>query len=197
MLVANEIPIDRLRELIALDADTGALTWNRRSPESFVGKAKGYDRRTSTRWNTVFAGKEALTANDGGYKRGLIDGRAFYAHRVVWALYYGQWCNTNIDHINGDKRDNRPCNMRAAGHEANARNQKRRRSNTSGVMGVHAHRDGGWVVRINADGERKYLGLFDNLEDATKARKAAEARYGYDPNHGRPDFVRPVWRVYG
>jgi hypothetical protein len=187
MFALNEMPIDRLKALISLDAETGLLTWNRREPESFKTKVPGYDRRASSRWNTMIAGTEALRGDCNGYKRGLIDSQGFNAHRVVWALHYGEWCNTNIDHINGDKTDNRPVNLRAAAHEANSRNQKLRRSNTSGVMGVSAH-SGGWIVRINADGERKYLGKFSSFPDAVAARLAAEAQYGYDPTHGRPDF---------
>jgi hypothetical protein len=187
MLTANEIPIERLKRLISLDSETGVITWRLRSPDSFSGKTLGDNRRAASRWNTMIAGTEALAGNNCGYKRGTLEGRAFHAHRVVWALHHGEWCSTNIDHINGDKADNRPANLRAAAHEANSRNQKLRRSNTSGVMGVSAH-SGGWIVRINADGERKYLGKFSSFPDAVAARLAAEAQYGYDPTHGRPDF---------
>ena len=188
MLTANVIPIERLKVLIALDAVTGVLTWKRRGPESFDSKCPGYNQRASKRWNTMLAGTEALAGDNNGYKRGTLEGRAFYAHRVVWALYHGEWCSTNIDHINGNKADNRPANLRAAAHEANSRNQKLRRSNTSGVMGVSAHCEGGWIARINAEGERKYLGKFASFPDAVAARLAAEAQYGYDATHGRPDF---------
>jgi hypothetical protein len=185
MLTANEIPIDRLKQLISLDSETGVITWRLRSPDSFSGKTLGDNRRAASRWNTMIAGTEALAADCQGYKRGTLDGKGFTAHRVVWALHYGEWCSTNIDHINGDKTDNRLANLRAAAHEANSRNQKLRRSNTSGVMGVSAHKEGGWLARINAEGERKYLGKFARFEDAVAVRLAAEARYGYDASHGR------------
>lgn len=184
MFALNKIPIDRLKALISLDAETGLLTWKQRGPESFKTKSPDYDRRASGRWNTVIAGTEALRGDCNGYKRGLIDSQGFAAHRVVWALHYGEWCSTNIDHINGDKADNRPVNLRAAAHEANSRNQKLRRSNTSGVMGVSANGNG-WIARINAEGERKYLGKFASFADAVAMRQKAEARYGYDPAHGR------------
>lgn len=189
MFTPNAIPIERLKSLIALDAETGLLTWKRRGLESFDSKFPGYNQRAFKRWNTTLAGTEALAANCQGYKRGTLDGKGFTAHRVVWALHYGEWCSTNIDHINGDKTDNRPVNLRAAAHEANSRNQKLRRSNTSGVMGVSAHREGGWIARINAEGERKYLGKFASFADAVTVRQEAEARYGYDPAHGRVAFT--------
>ncbi len=185
MLTANAIPIERLKQLILLDSETGVLTWKLRNPDSFSGKTLGDNRRAASRWNTMLAGTEALAGNNCGYKRGTLEGRAFHAHRVVWALHYGEWCSTNIDHINGNKADNRPANLRAAAHEANSRNQKLRRSNTSGVMGVSAHKEGGWLARINAEGERKYLGKFARFEDAVAVRLAAETRYGYDASHGR------------
>jgi hypothetical protein len=185
MLTPNDIPIERLKQLILLDAETGLLTWKLRNPDSFNGKTLGDNRRAASRWNTLLAGTEALAGDNNGYKRGTLEGRAFHAHRVVWALHYGEWCSTNIDHINGDKSDNRPVNLREAAHEANSRNQKLRRSNTSGVMGVSAHTEGGWIARINAEGERKYLGKFARFEDAVAVRLAAESQYGYDPQHGR------------
>ena len=185
MFEKTEIDLDVVRALVSLDASSGLLFWKARSPDSFSGE-EGYRRRAAGRWNAMMAGREALTGLCQGYKRGSIVRRQVAAHRVVWALHHGEWCPTNIDHINGDKTDNRPENLRAAAHEANSRNQKLRSSNTSGQMGVSWNVAAkAWVARINADGERKYLGKFADFGAAVAARKAAEARYGYDPTHGR------------
>jgi hypothetical protein len=186
MLKPNEIPIKQLRELIRLEPETGLIFWQMRVVESFLCVDGGYAKRACSRWNSYVAGTEALAAINGGYKRGTLLGKPFHAHRVVWALFYGEWCSTNIDHINGDKSDNRPSNLRAATHEANSRNQKLRSSNTSGVMGVSWNEaNKAWIVRINAEGERKYLGKFQDFDAAVDARKRAEIQYGYDPTHGR------------
>ena len=56
----------------------------------------------------------------------------------------------------------------------------------SGVMGVSLHaQTGKWVARIMVEGKTKYLGIFENLEDAAKARREGDLKYGFHENHGR------------
>jgi len=58
--------------------------------------------------------------------------------------------------------------------------------NTSGTMGVSWYKDRKkWYARISSDDEVIFLGMFDHKEDAIAARKAAEVKYGYHPNHGK------------
>jgi hypothetical protein len=92
----------------------------------------------------------------------------------------------DIDHINGNRRDNRIANLRAVDRRENMRNARLRSNNTSGIVGVTFSRDRKkWVAQIN-DGKVRSLGRFDKFEDAVEARKAAERRAGFHPNHGRP-----------
>ena len=73
------------------------------------------------------AGQVASSVNALGYGRVKINGKSVLAHRLAWALHYGEWPDGAIDHINGIKTDNRLCNLRLA---TRAQNQQNRSSST-------------------------------------------------------------------
>ena len=83
-----------------------------------------------------------------------------------------------VDHINHNRLDNRKGNLRICLQIDNMKNQTLRRNNKSGITGVnkHSYRDC-YVARINVDGKRKHIGYYKTLEEAAKARKAAEEKY--------------------
>ena len=121
-----------------------------------------------------------------GYRVIGINNVTYREHRLIWLWYYNEWPVDEIDHINGNKLDNRIDNLRAATRQKNAKNQKLRSDNKSGVPGVFFNKQRQkWHAYIKADGKRKHLGYFDKFEDAVAARKAAEIEFGYHPNHGR------------
>ena len=96
---------------------------------------------------------------------------------LAWALRSGKWPEKYIDHINGQKDDNRWCNLREATNQENVRNQtKLRKNNTSGVHGVSQKRKL-WRADIRVDGHLIYLGSFVEIKDAKTARKEAEEIY--------------------
>lgn len=169
---------DYLRKLFEYDQEAGSLTYRMRDRALF---ASDYHWK---RWNSMFAGRRALNSVHAvGYRYGAIDGRSYYAHRVIWKIVHGADPQT-IDHINGDKIDNRLCNLRSVEEVYNHRNLKLRAGSTSGVLGVGFYKNR-WVATIRGDGRNPYLGRFADLSEAIKARKAAEAEHGYHPNHGR------------
>lgn len=133
------------------------------------------------------AGKEAfISRKPNGYIYARLMGRAIYAHRAAWAISYGEWPKGDIDHINGDRADNRIANLRDVSRQENMRNAKRNRANRSGVVGVtwcRAARK--WQAQIGISGKCKYLGIFSSRDDAVAARRAAERQYGFHENHGR------------
>lgn len=86
--------------------------------------------------------------------------------------------DNDIDHINHKLYDNKKNNLRVCEHTKNMMNQSKRSDNTSGVPGVNFHNSTGkWHARIGVHGERINLGLFNNFEDAVKARKDAEEQF--------------------
>lgn len=173
MRTENPPDPDYLRQRLTLDPDTGRLTW-RENP-----LAKNC-------WNARWVGREAFTASFKGYRTGRIDGKQYLAHRMVWALHHGVWPTGQIDHINGDRGDNRVTNLRVVSNTQNARNATLSKSNKSGVTGVwwDARRNY-WCAEIKVNRRKIHLGYFSTLEEAATVRKQAEARYGFHANHGK------------
>lgn len=173
--------------LLKADFETGRLYWLPRAPDIFKKTAARTADHTCRWWNSRFANAEAFTSiNANGYHSGKLFRRGYEAHRVIWLLAHRAWPEDQIDHINGDRSDNRLANLRAVTLAENVKNQRLRVTNNSGIMGVSWKASNGkWQARICVNGRDKYLGLFESLSDACAVRKAAEIEYGYHPNHGR------------
>lgn len=135
--------------------------------------------RTSRR-----AGERAETPVHCGYRWVTLGGARYYAHRVAWTLAYGVEPSGFIDHINGDRADNRLCNLRCATHSENLRNRGIPCHNTSGIKGVSWEESSKtWRASIGVNRKRIYLGRFAKKGDAAKAVADARSRL-----HG--DFAR-------
>lgn len=166
-----------LRQLLRYEPETGKLFWRERTPDMFVGSEMWPADAQCRRWNTRFANQEAMATLNGGYKHGAIARRNYQAHRVIWALVYGEWPATDIDHINGDKSDNRLVNLRKATRPENMRNRGKTASNTSGFKGVTwAASLGCWKAQIKANYRSHHLGYFADPKDAHQAYLTAAAR---------------------
>lgn len=174
-----------LGRLIDYVQETGELRWKERPVWMF--KVGHIDRKSMARmWNDRYAGKLAFTAISGpGYAVGRILDSAYPAHRIIWRMETGD-CPEFIDHINGDRTDNRIENLRAVTRMENHQNMARSKINTSGVTGVTWNRNARkWQASIRCGEEKVHLGLFACIEEAAKVRKAAERKFGFHPNHGR------------
>ena len=123
-----------------------------------------------------------------GYVYVNLLGNKYKAHRVIYYLMTGEapTGKTVIDHQNGDRSDNRWCNLAPGTSGDNSKNCKRSTNNTSGTTGVYWYKnDNRWIARIRVDGEKIYLGSFAEFSDAVNARKNAEVLYDFHENHDR------------
>jgi hypothetical protein len=95
-------------------------------------------------------------------------GEGHLAHRIVWLIATGEWPETFIDHIDGNRSNNRLENLRLADIWDNNRNSKKPTTNTSGIKGV-GYRNGRWRAYITVNDRQIHIGVFDEKEDAAAA----------------------------
>lgn len=109
-----------------------------------------------------------------------INGKRYYAHRLAWPYMTGKWPTSQIDHVNGNKTDNRFCNLREADQSTNKCNKPKRKDNTSGYKGVWLHKETGkWRAGLKIRGRKVDLGLHATPLAAYAAYcKAANVHHG-------------------
>lgn len=171
------ITAEEARRLVKYNPETGLFTW-------LV--------RTS---NRISVGDVVSMVSRNGYVRVGLNGTQYQAHRIAWLIMTGALPTSDIDHINGDRVDNRWANLRQVDRQTNLRNASISAANTSGALGVSLDkRCGKWYAYIKIDGIKKSLGYYENFEDAVAARKAADKRYGFHPDHGKPKISKSKTR---
>ena len=106
------LTLQRLREVLSYDPDTGLFTWKKRTGSRAV------------------VGAIAGTANNGGYIQVSIDGVLYYAHRLAWLYMTGEWPEAEVDHARMRPGDNRWDQIREASRSQNEQNKRRRSDNS-------------------------------------------------------------------
>ena len=121
-----------------------------------------------------------------GYRVIRVFGRRYYAHRLAWLYVYGKWPDNQIDHINGNKDDNRITNLRNASSCQNNQNSRINKSNSSGFKGVSWNKKSKkWRAYCGAFGRQVHIGLFDDINDAAAAVHEFRSRaHNEFANHG-------------
>lgn len=162
--MSEKLTSEAIRKLLRYDHSNGIFTWR--------------ENRSN-----VKAGAVAGCRNIAGYIVIRIFRKLHLAHRLAWLYHFGDAGTPPlIDHVNGDKADNRIANLRAATKVINGQNRHRAQSNnlSSGLLGVawikHTRK---YAAYINVNGKRQYLGLHSDKTVAHKAyldakRKAHE-----------------------
>lgn len=176
----------QLRQLLRYEPETGKLFWRARGPEWFTAKPCRSAEGQARIFNGQFAGREAGCLNKClGYIYVHVSSMGHVpAHRVILAMENGEWPEI-VDHINGDKADNRLGNLRSVTQSENLRNAVKWGHNTSGVTGVSLNaRDGVWRAYIKVDQKMIWLGQSKDFADAVRLRQEAEKRYGFTERHG-------------
>jgi hypothetical protein len=103
--------------------------------------------------------------------------RRYWAHRLAWLITHGRWPEHQIDHINGDRTDNRLCNLREVTHAQNQLNRHHKRPNRFGFRGVDkVVNSPRYTARVVIGRVKHNLGTFDTPEEAHAAYLEAKAR---------------------
>lgn len=145
------------------DANTGVFTWVRKvRPRSKINDAVGH------------------TCKKDGYLIIGLNKKLYMAHRLAWLYAKGHYPCNQVDHINGNRSDNRLCNLRVCDNTQNSFNSKIRKDNTSGFKGVHFYkRTGKWTACGRVNKKLQHLGTFDTAQDASDAyNKFAKESHG-------------------
>ena len=141
-----------------------------------------------------FVSKHKWSIEDNGYVHSSYNGAHHRLHQALMKPYTGV-----VDHINGDRTDNRRCNLRIATNKENARNQRIGKRNTSGYKGVsYDRRHQKYAASICVDGKTKFLGYFlDPVKAAIAYDKAAALYFGKfaKPNFGEGGINEQILEV--
>jgi hypothetical protein len=153
------ITAEELRKYVNYDQESGEFRWliiRGRASKSYTAGSK----------------------HRNGYLSFMIGGRRYSAHRIAWLFVHGEWPPNLIDHINGDKADNRISNLRLATKSQNGANRRKSKNNVSGFKGVTwIKRSQKWQAQLYVNGQMKYLGTFDQVEDASEAYRAGAIKH--------------------
>jgi hypothetical protein len=146
-------------ERIAYDPSTGDLRW------TVAGRG-------------INKGAIAGSVTRAGYRQVRVGFKVYRAHRLAWFLVHGKWPDGEIDHINGDRADNRLANLRVVDRAGNSQNRRKaHRDSSHGLLGAAWNRQHKrWQAKIMANGKRHHLGYFDTAEAAHAAHMAAKQR---------------------
>lgn len=148
-----DLTAQRLRELLHYCPDTGAFTWiGTTNPKHKPGRPAGW------REGNI-------------YLRISVESRTYFAHRLAWLHASGEWPTGQIDHIDGDRTNNRWVNLRDISHSMNMQNRREARFDSStGILGVQFYpKTGRFGASIRVSGKRTFLGRFDTAEEARQA----------------------------
>ncbi|MDU5747881.1 MAG: HNH endonuclease [Haemophilus parainfluenzae] len=163
---------DYLSECFTYNENTGLLTWKERPLHHFKKE------RDMNVINGRMAGKPAKSSLNGRYHVVFVNGNFYLCHRVVWCLHHGYWPECDIDHINGNKLDNRIENLREVSRSQNMSNVGMQSNNKSGFIGVFwASREGKWQAVVAHNKKNILLGRFDCPVKAALAYNDGALKY--------------------
>lgn len=154
MNCVTTLTVDRLRALLDYDPDSGIFTRRIRT----ASRHKVGDRADFLIASGVMA----------GYLRVSIDYERHLAHRLAWMHVHGSWPTNEIDHIDGNRGNNRIANLRDVTRTTNKENMRAaRKDNQCGLLGVHWHAPTDqWRASIQVHGRAQHIGLFHTPEAA-------------------------------
>lgn len=157
--LTNNLSADLIRIKFDYDQSSGVLSYSGRERSHLSPSQRS--RRT---------GKPAGWPDTHGHLNIKIGRADYLLHRVIWLHQHGIWPTGVIDHIDGDKKNNRLSNLRLTDQSRNCQNVKSCYSNNkSGVLGVtKGYTDGTWAVNIRVNSKGIHLGTYHDKDFASK-----------------------------
>lgn len=129
--------------------------------------------------------KKVNTLSTKGYLRVTINYKQYFVHIIIWLYVYGYLPSTHIDHINGNKTDNRLSNLREVTNKQNHRNMALFSNSKTLTCGVSfVKRINKYRAYITINGKQKHLGYFESLKDAEIERLKFNKKFNFSERHG-------------
>lgn len=151
----------KLKNLLHYDPDTGVFTW--KNPAG-----------TKTKPGDI----AGCASKHLGYRYITVLNKRRLAHRLAWVYMTGRWPEDQIDHINGERDDNRWVNLREADQSQQCGNSALRSDNKAGARGVYWCKEKRkWAVDLQYQGRRYRLGRYTDFEEATELSELARQMF--------------------
>lgn len=158
-------PVDYLRQVFDYTPETGQLIWKRRPWER-------------SQWNNRCAGKKAGHVRKDGREVVSVNGVLYYSSRIIWAILNGEDCEAQIDHVDLDKNNNLPENIRTASHAQNNANKGLRKDNTTGLKGIcYVVSRKAFLAQLVVNKKRVLNKYFKTAKEAETAYREAAEQY--------------------
>lgn len=154
MRAKDDISYDLAASRLDYDGETGIFTW-----------------KVTLRGGSAIAGRRAGKLHiRNGYRLIKINQRCYSEHRLAWLLTNGAWPDADLDHIDGDRANNRISNLRKVTSSQN-------NWNVPAGQGFSRLRSGNFRAEIRANRKRIRLGTFNSEDGARAAYLAAKEKY--------------------
>ena len=156
-MARGNLTVQTLYEKLHYDPETGIFTWKIKNNRTEIGQIAG--------------------SMSGGYLLCGIDQSTHSMHRLAWLYVHGDWPKYQIDHINGNRTDNRIANLRDVSHSMNQQNRRTAQCDAQGLQGTALLANGkGWRAALKLNGKVVVLGIFKTTELAHDAYLAGKRR---------------------
>jgi hypothetical protein len=164
--------LKHLQECFGYNPETGVLFWKFRPLHHFI------DEHSWKVWNARYANNIVSCISSNGYGRVSVDSNRYLVHRIIWKLVTGNDPIKLIDHIDGNRLNNRVSNLREANDSENQWNSLAQKNNKLGIKGVRLDKNGkNYCARITHYGKEYGLGTYDTIEEASLAYQKASLKY--------------------
>lgn len=150
---------------ISYDMGSGTLVWRTTKGRAIKGEKVGW-------------------LSKHGYIEAQVQGKRFKAHHLVWYIHHGYFPK-QLDHIDGDRTNNKIENLRECTTVENARNRKKKNNRALPRNVYHAKTKGKYRVYLTIEGKQISFGTFSDLRLADSvAKQARELYYGAFAGNG-------------